>query len=112
MSLHVGIIINHQWPSICLRRKQYRRRLKDEIIMTLNDMHLADSIPTVVELLDSPIYNLITLATNDCSYEGTNEYLIVHYLHPLFMKAKACASQADNPDLRQAMDGQFAVEYW
>ena len=79
--------------------------------MTLNYMHLADSIPTIQELLDIPISNFITLAENDCDYEGTTEYLILNYLHPLFLKAKADASQQDNPNWRQAMDGQFDDEY-
>ena len=61
----------HHWPPIAkklsqksnfLNYKQYCRRLKDEISMTLNSMHLADSIPTTLELLESPIYNFITLA--------------------------------------------------
>ena len=75
--------------------------------MTLNSMHLADSIPTVQELLDSPIYNFITLAANDCVYEGTTKDLIVNYVHPLFLKSKPASSQADNPNWHQAMDGQF-----
>ena len=30
----------------------------------------------------------------------------------LFLKAKSAASQSDNPNWRQAMDGQFADDYW
>ena len=33
-------------------------------------------------------------------------------MHPLFLKAKAAASQEDNPNWRQAMNGNFANEYW
>ena len=80
--------------------------------MTLNFMHLEESIPTITELLDSPIFNYITLAANDCGYSGTAEELIVNYVHPLFLKAKAAASSEDNPNWRQAMNGQFADEYW
>ena len=75
-------------------------------------MHLAYSIPTIAELLDSPISNFITLAANDRGYEGTTKDIIISYVHPLFLKAKAAASQVDNPNWRQAMDGQFADEYW
>ena len=39
-------------------------------------------------------------------------YLIVNYVHPLFLKAKSADSQADNPNWRQAMYVQFADEYW
>ena len=77
-------------------------------MMTLNSMHLADSIPTIMELLDSPISKFITLAANNCGYESTTQDLMVNYVHPLFPKAKAAASQEDNPNWRQAMNGQFA----
>ena len=80
--------------------------------MTLNSMHLADIIPTITELLDRPISNFIPLAANYCGYEGTTQDLIVNYLHPLFLKSKASASQEENPNWRQAMNGQFADEYW
>ena len=73
--------------------------------MTLKYMHLADSIPTIVELPDSQISNFINMAINDCGYKGTTEYLIVNYVHTFFLKAKAAASQADNLNWRQAMDG-------
>ena len=81
-------------------------------MMTLNSMHLADSIPTITELLDSPISKFITIAANDCGYEGTTQDLIVNYVHPLFLKAKAAASQEENPNWRQSMNGQFADDYW
>ena len=95
-----------------LRYKQYRHRLKEEFMMTLNSMHLDDSIPTITELLDSPISKFITIAANYCGYEGTTQDLIVNYVHPLFLEAKADVSQEDNPNWRQAMNGQFADEYW
>ena len=74
-------------------------------MMTLNSMHLDDSIPTITELLDSPILKLITLAGNYCGYEVTTQDLIVNYVHQLFLKAKAYASQEDNPNWRQDMNG-------
>ena len=75
-------------------------------------MHLADSIPTVTELLDSPISKSINIAAIDCGYEGTTKDLIVNYVHPLFLKSKAAVSQEDNPNWLQAMNWQFADEYW
>ena len=60
--------------------------------MTLNFMHLEESIPTITELLDIPISNYITLAANDCGYSGTAKKLIFNYVHQLFLKAKAAAS--------------------
>ena len=67
-----------------MKYRQYRRQLKDESFMTLNSMHLEESIPTITELLDSPISKYITLAANDCGYSGTAEELIVNYAHPFF----------------------------
>ena len=81
-----------------LKYKQHCWKLKDESSMTLNYVQLADSITTIAELLDSPIYNFVTLDENDCGYEGKTEYLIVNYVHPLSLKATAAASQADNPN--------------
>ena len=75
-------------------------------------MQLVYSILTIAKLLDSPIYNFVALAENDCSCEGTTEDLIVNYLHLLFLKSKVAASKADNPNLHQSMDGQFSDEYW
>ena len=78
----------------------------------MNLIHLDNSIPTIKELLDSPISKFITLAANDCGYSGTSEYLIVNCVHKLFLKTKAAASAEDNPNWRQAMNGKFADEYW
>ena len=75
-------------------------------------MHLADIIPNITELPDIPISEFITLAANDCGYEGTNQDIIVNYMHPLFIKAKSAASKEDNKNWRQDMNGKFADEYW
>ena len=61
-----------------MKYRQYRRQLKDESCMTLNSMHLEESIPTITELLNSPISNYITLDTNYCGYSDTEEELIVN----------------------------------
>ena len=66
--------------------------------MTLNSMHLKDHIPTITEVLDSPISNFITMAANDCGYSGTTEDLIVNYVHPFFLKPQGLASAEDNPN--------------
>jgi hypothetical protein len=43
-------------------------------------MTLTDGIPTVAELMDSPLAKYITLAANDCGYGGPAEELIVSYV--------------------------------
>ena len=80
---------------------KYRQRLKqwmDESDRMLNAMELQDDVPTVQELLDSPLFPFISFATNSCGYKGTTQELIVNWVHPLFLKAKAEASKADNPN--------------
>ena len=72
----------------------------------------SDGIPTIAELLESPLAKYITLAANDCGYSGTAEELIVSYVPPLFLKAHSAASKEDNPSWKQATQGKFADEYW
>ena len=54
----------------------------------------------------------ITFAANSCGYSGTTKELIVNWVHPLFLKAKAEASNANNPNWWKAMKSPFADEYW
>ena len=95
-----------------LKYKEYRRNLRENGDMSLSMMTLTDGIPTVADLMDSPLAKYITLAANDCGYGGTAEELIVSYVHPLFLKAHSAASKEDNPTWKQATRGKFADEYW
>ena len=72
----------------------------------------SDGIPTVAELLESPLAKYITLAANKCGYSGTAEEQIVNYVHRLFLKAHSSASREDNPTWKQATQGKFADIYW
>jgi hypothetical protein len=94
-----------------LKFKQYRRTLKENGDESLSMMTMTDGIPTVADLMDSPLAKYITLAANDCGYGGTAEELIVSYVHPLFLKAQAAASKEDNPSWKQATRGKFADQY-
>jgi hypothetical protein len=73
---------------------------------------LDKTIPTVPDLLASPLARYISLAANGYGYSGTAEELIVLYIHPLFLKAHSAASKADNPSLQEATRGKFADKYW
>ncbi len=95
-----------------LKFKQYRRRLKENGDLLLSMLPMTDGIPTVAELMDSPLAKYITLAANDCGYSDTAEKLIVNYVHPLFLKAHSAASKLDNPSWKEATQGKFADEYW
>jgi hypothetical protein len=95
-----------------IKFKQYCRNLKDSGDMSLLMLTLTDGIPTVAELMDSPLAKYITLAANYCGYGGTAEELIVSYVHPLFLKAHSAASKEDNPNWSQVTRGNFANKYW
>ena len=95
-----------------LNYKQYRCSIKRSGDMALMSLTLDKTIPTVADLLASPLAKYITLAANDCGYSGKAEELIVTYVHPLFLKAHSAASKADNPSWREATRGKFADEYW
>jgi hypothetical protein len=98
-----------------LNYKQYRCSLRDNGDASLSMMTITDGsngIPTVAELLESPLAKYITLAANDCGYSGTAKEFIVSYVYPLFLKAHSSASREDNPTWKQATQGKFADEYW
>jgi hypothetical protein len=75
-------------------------------------MSLEDSLPSISDLINSPLSKYITLAANDCDYDGTAEDLIVQYVHLLFLRAHSAASKEDNPGWREATRGKFADDYW
>jgi hypothetical protein len=75
-------------------------------------MSIEDSLPSISDLINSPLSKYITLAANDFGYDGTAEELIVQYVHPLFLRAHSAASKEDNPGWQEAMQGKFADDYW
>ena len=66
----------------------------------------------VAELMVIQLAKYISLAANDCGYDGTTEELIVNYVHPLFLKAKSAASREENPNWREETSGAFSENYW
>jgi hypothetical protein len=69
-----------------LNYNHYRRSIRRSGNMALISLTLDKSIPTVADLMPSPLAKYITHAVNDCGYSGTAEELIVTYVHPLFLK--------------------------
>ena len=101
--------------AVARKQMKYHQRVKqrmEEANRLLSMMELKDDLPTVEELLASPLSRFITLAANSCGYAGTTQELIVNWVHPLFLKAKAEASKTDNPNWWEAMKSPFADEYW
>jgi hypothetical protein len=95
-----------------LKFKQYRQTIRENRDESLSMMTMTDGIPTVAELMDNTLAKYITLAANECGYDGTAEELIVSYVHLLFLKAQSAASKEDNPSWKQATQGKFSDEYW
>ena len=60
--------------------------------------------------MKSPLDKFITLAKNDCVYEGTTNDFIINWVHPLFLKAHAEASKEDKTNWNQTMNLPFACE--
>ncbi len=70
-----------------LNYKQYLASFRLSSDMALMTLPLDKTIPTIADLLASPLAQYITLAANECGYGGTAQELIVSYVHPLFLKA-------------------------
>ncbi len=85
-----------------IKFKQYCHRLKENGDLLLSMLSMTGGIPTVAELMDSPLAKYITLAANVCGYSGTAEELIVTYVHPLFLNVHSAASKLDNPSWKKA----------
>jgi hypothetical protein len=75
-------------------------------------MSIEDSLPSISDLINSPLSMYITLAANDCGYDGTAEELTVSYVHPLFLLAHSAASNLDNPGWQESTRGKFSDNYW
>ncbi len=82
--------------------QRLRQRIEESDCM-LNAMELRQDVPTVEDLLNSPLSCFLSFVTNCCGHNGTTQELIINWVHPLFLKAKAEASKADNPNWWEAM---------
>ena len=65
-------------------------------------------MPTVADLLASPIGKYITISTDNCGYSVTEEEFIVNYVPPMFLKTKAAEIKEDNPNWHEANTGPFS----
>jgi hypothetical protein len=76
-------------------------------------LSLEDSPETFVEPFGGPLAQFIKLSTADNGIDPSQtQDLLVILVHPLFLKAKAEAMKADNPNWKQAMSGPFVDEFW
>jgi hypothetical protein len=65
-----------------LKYKQYQWILQSNGDRALQLMSIEDSLPSISDLINSPLSKYITPAANDCRYDGTAEELIVSYVYP------------------------------
>ena len=98
------------------KRLKFKQRLarmqrKGDELLHADDQLSGEGI-TAADILKSPLSKFIHLAANECGYNGTIEELVCTWIHPMFLKARSEASQLDNPNWWQAMNGPFAAEYW
>ena len=61
--------------------------------------------------METPLDIFINPSTSYCGYEGTTNKLIVNWVYPLFLKAKAEASEEDKPSWNQAIKFPLADGY-
>jgi hypothetical protein len=95
-----------------LKYKQYQWSLQSSGDWALQLMSIEDSLPSISDLIISLLSKYITLAANDCRYDGTAEELIVCQVHPLFLQAHSAASKLDNPGWQEATWGKISNDYW
>jgi hypothetical protein len=95
-----------------LKYQQYWISLQSRGNWALQLMLIEDSLPSISDLINSPLSKYITLAANDCGYDGMAEELMVQYVHPLFLRAHSAASKEDNPGWWEATRVKFADDYW
>ncbi len=92
-----------------LKYKQYQRSLQSSRDWALQLMSIEDSLSSISDRINNPLSKYITLAANDCGYEGTAEELIVSYVNPLFLQAHSAASKLDNPGWHKVVDPQVGT---
>ncbi len=84
-----------------------RAEVGDQFLLSLED-----SPESLEELFGGPLAQFINSAADSGLVPSQTQDLLVKLVYPLFLKAKAEASKADNLNWKQAMSGPFADEFW
>ena len=80
--------------------------------MSLQSMAVGEQFPRVADTMAIQLAEYITIYTNYCGYGGTEEELIVNYVHMFFLNSKSTASQEDNKNWREATTGVSSGNDW
>lgn len=110
-------IATYQVPPVACRLSRMKLSYRQRLVKRLeigDRLLMAMGLDGVMEeFLSGPLSRFIKVAAIDSGLDLTQTCnLLVKWVHPLFLKAKAGASKADNPGWREAMSGQFADQFW
>ena len=96
------------------KKRQHRQRLLQQRELGDQLLQAIDLAADATEdLLTGPLSRFIKTAAVQTGLSSTEaQSLLVEWIHPFFLKAKAEASKGDNPSWKQAMNGPFADEFW
>jgi len=95
-----------------LSNRQLNARLQEIAERDFRACKLEDVVPTLQDIVNSPLSQFIEFAANDSGYSGKTEELICQWVHPAFLSAKTGINKADYPSWEEAMRGDEAAEYW
>ena len=57
----------------------------------------------IENILNSPLSKFITFSSRNCGYTGTTHYLMVNWVHPVFIKAKDKSRKEENTNWWEVM---------
>ena len=106
--------VQRQWRTAgfkTTRQALKERELKCDDFLA-NFTSLSEELPSVNDVMSSPIAEFITVAARDSGYSGSTKDLLLTEVHPLFLQARTSASKADNPRWDQAMRSDYASEWF
>ena len=102
-----------QQPSFCLEKGQNIdvSWIVGEIGEVTTNL-MAFDIPSLKELMKSPLTKVITFSANSCCFSRSTKDLTVSWVDPLSLKTKAVLRKKDNPNWWDTLVDPFAGEYW
>ena len=62
--------------------------------MSNSELAFVDAVPMPADILRSPLGKFVKFAANESGYNGAPNELIVKWVHPMFLKAKAAVGGA------------------
>ena len=66
-----------------------------------------DDLKSIEYALNISLSKFITFSSNYCGYTFKTHDLVLNWVHTMFIKSKAAASNEDNPNWWEAISGLF-----